>query len=246
VIKQLRQVAGVRQVKVVDFKKGLFALTPQAGSQLSESAISSAVTRSGFSVTKIVAPTNTKGNEPADSSPGGPFNKRLKEAEVTRLLLAPRKAFRKADYKKALELTDALVAHIRRGPLKQPEGNSPRRNEPDAEIDQFHSLALFALGKYAEAAKAAHLTLHRGDHWNWKTLSGHYQKSSDYSSQLRNLENSIRKKSTPDKRFLIGYHYLMLGQPKAARAQFERVAKAEPGDKLVTKLLQDLGKEKNQ
>ncbi len=173
-------------MKVVDFKKGLFALTPQAGGRISETAISAAVARSGFTLASIVAPPAPKRSKPAISSP---------------TLLKKRLA--------------------------------------DAESDQVHSLALFASGKFDEAGKAAHAALLRGKHWNWKTLGGHYKKTADHTSQLRALENSIRQKSTPEKRFLVAYHYLMLGQPKAARAQFQRVARARPDDKLVASLRLD-------
>ena len=68
--------------------------------------------------------------------------------------------------------------------------------------------------------------------------------TADYSLQLRALEDSIRRKSTPEKRFLIGYHYLMLGQPRAARAQFARAAKDKPDDVLIANLLENLATEK--
>ena len=58
---------------------------------------------------------------------------------------------------------------------------------------------MFALGKYEDAASEAHTALHRGKHWKWKTLGGHYAKTADYSLQLRALENSIRQESTPEK-----------------------------------------------
>ena len=101
------------------------------------------------------------------------------------------------------------------------------------------------MAKYEDAAAAAHIALHHDSNWNWKTLSKHYATTKDYTTQLRNLETSITNSSTAEKRFLIAYHYLMLGQPKAARAQFQRVAKAKPDDKLVAKLLQNLEKEKS-
>ncbi len=225
-LKQLRQVAGVQQVKVLDFKKGLFALTPPKGGRISTAAISTAVARSGFTLTRTVTPSDNKGAAPQP-----------KIAEITQLLATPRKAFRQADYKRSLELADALVARSR--------GNTTEQNEADAEIEQFRSLALFASGEFDQASQAARMALQRGKHWQWKTLGGHYQKTADYSAQLRTLENSIRQESTAKKRFLVAYHYWMLGQPKAARAQFERVAKTQPNDKLVAKILKELQKEKN-
>lgn len=62
-VKQLRQVAGVEQVKVTDFKKGVFALTPKKEAELSERVISDAVKKSGFTLEKVVRPKgSTKGS----------------------------------------------------------------------------------------------------------------------------------------------------------------------------------------
>ncbi len=238
-VKQLRQVAGVRRVKVVDFKKGHFVLTPSSGVRLSNSAISAAVSRSGFTLAKIVPPGTASGAESSAAS----LAKKDATGENGAYQLAPaREAFRKHQYAEALKLArEIATANAEAGD----DRDAARRNARVGQVQQLLSLTLFALGKYDDAAAAAHAGLHHGKAWDWKTLKVRYATTADYTSHLRGLENSIRKQSTPAKRFLIGYHYLMLGQPRAARAQFARAAKERPDDVLIAKLLEDLAKEKN-
>ena len=234
-VRQLRQVAGVDSVKIVDFKRGIFGVKPQRGVRLSEGALLAAARRSGFQPDRVVPPGSS--SQPRPSAP-----LRTDGVEAAGEQAAARAAFRQGNYDEALKLA-RQVAEKPQPSLETTEPKNDKRNARDVEVQQFLSLVYFALGKYQDAASAAHTALHRGKHWNWKTLGGHYKKTPDYSSQLRALEKSIRQESTPEKRFLVAYHYLMLGQPKAARAQFERVAKAKPDDELVTKLLRDLEKE---
>ena len=234
-VKQLRQVAGVRQVKVVDFKKGIFALTPKQGVRLSQTAIAAAVKRSGFSLSKVVAP---------DGRPSkGPPVPATPPDEIDKLLAAARKTFRNGDVDRAVKLASAIADQIpsfSTNPEKKTGADvSPR----DADALQFLSLVSFSQKKYDDAARYTHLALHRGSHWNWKTLSGHYRKSSDYVSQLRTLETSIRNQPTAAKRFLVGYHYLMLGYGDAARKQLELAAKEQPKDAIIQTLLRNLEQE---
>ncbi|MFQ5731893.1 MAG: tetratricopeptide repeat protein [Planctomycetaceae bacterium] len=226
-VKQLRQVAGVRQVKVVDFKKGIFALTPKQGVRLSQTAIAAAVKRSGFSLSKIVPPNGkpSKGSAVPATPPDS----------IDKLLATARKTFRNGDVNRAANMAIAIVGDLR--PV-EPGKHSPR----DADALQFVALVSFSQKKYDAAAKYAHLALHRGSHWNWKTLSGHYRKPSDYVSQLRTLEASIRDKPTAGKRFLVGYHYLMLGYGEAARKQLELAAKEQPKNAVIQSLLHNLKK----
>ena len=233
-VKQLRQVAGVRKVKVVDFKKGIFALTPKQGVRLSQTAIAAAVKRSGFSLSKVVAPNGRPSNVPA--VPATPPD------AVDKLLATARTTFRNGDVNRAAKMAIAIANQIpsfSTNPGKKTGANvSPR----DADARQFLALVSFSQTRYDNAAKNAHLALHRGSHWNWKTLSGHYRKSSDYVSQLRTLETSVRDKPTAGKRFLVGYHYLMLGYGDAARKQLDLAAKEQPKDAVIQTLLRNLKK----
>lgn len=235
-VKQLRQVAGVRQVKVVDYRKGIFALTPKKGANLSESAITAAVKRSGFTSTKIVAPGG-KSSQTDGGKTGKATGEKLSLADLDKLLIEPRAAFRKRDYQQALKLAQEIVVRM--------DGNGGNRhaNRDDpagSEAFQFLSLANFSAGKFDDAANSAHVALHRGPHWKWKSLSGYYANTEQYTSQLRALEESLRTKPSAEKRFLIGYHYLMLGYTDAARGQLTRVAEQNPKDDLVRDLLKRL------
>ncbi len=234
-VKQLRQVAGVDSVKVADFKRGAFAVIPRRGVRLSESALMAAARRSGFQPDRIVAPRSA-----SLPRPSGPARTAGPEAGAE--LAEARTAFRQGDYDRALILA-RQAAKSRPSDLESTELKDDELAHI-AEVQQFLSLAYFALGKYDDSSSAAYTALQRGEHWKWKTLGSHYEKTADYSAQLRALEDSIRRESTPEKRFLIGYHYLMLGQPRAARAQFARAAKDKPNDVLIANFLEKLATEK--
>ena len=228
-------------MKVVNFKQGLFALTPNPGSRISEAAIATAVKQSGFTPVKIVVPGG-KTVHPGNGKTGPKTVQRLSRADVGKLLLPARTAFRKGDFGQAVKLARRIATRI--------DGNGRTqhvdRDDPaGSDAFQFLSLAEFAAENYDAAATAAHVALHRGSPWNWKTLSGHYLKTDRYAAQLRALETSIRKKPTADKRFLIAYHYLMLGHQKAAAAQLRKAIKNKPDNPLISKLLRKLKKGKS-
>ena len=231
-VKQLRQVAGVASVRVFDFKRGAFAITPQPGVRLSENALLAAARRSGFQPDRVVAPRSSASRKSSARSRTG-------RRRATGELAEARAAFRQGNYDEALALA-RQVADEQQPKRETTSATNDERSTRDVDVQQFLSLVYFALGKYDEASNAAYTALSRGRPWKWKTLGSHYAKTSDYSSHLRALENSIREESTPAKRFLIAYHYLMMGQPKAARAQFTRAAKYRPDDGLISRLLRDL------
>ncbi len=250
-VKQLRQVAGVRQVKVVDFKKGIFSVTPRRGVVLSQSALSEAVRRSGFTVEKIVAPGGSPRSK-LQGSPRPPLPGNQAAATTLDEELAPaRDAFRKRKYDVVVELVSEVEGREISDPKtdQAPNKKDGKQDEKTfvanariAEIQQLLSLAYFGQGKYQEAFTSSHVALHRGTPWNWKHLSGHYEKPKEYSTQLRALEQRIREKPSVEMRFLVGYHYLMLGYTKAAHSQLTRVANKKPDDALVRGLLRQLEK----
>ena len=222
-VKQLRQVAGVAQVKVQDFKKGIFAVTPRKGAKLSVSAITAAVKRSGFTPRRVVAPRRDTTKKSSTPPRPASSDEKPPPVETEKLLAGLQDAFRKGQF------DDALKA-ARRAAGKKP-------NDPS--IQQFVSLAYFALGKFEDGSTAAHAALHHGPHWKWKRLKGHYEKTAVYTGQLRALEKFVREhSSSAEARFLLAYHYLMLGHADAARSHLKRVAKQKPDDKLVRQLLE--------
>src|SRR5258708_23752100 len=103
------------------------------------------------------------------------------------------------------------------------------------------SQALFATGKFEEAAGATQAAMHAlpKDKWgvvvsNYKELYGNLQ---DYTDQLRSLEKAIKDKpDSPALRFLAGFHYAYLGFPKEAVDQLNRGLKLEPRDETAKQL----------
>ena len=222
-VKQLRQVAGVERVKVQDFKKGIFVITPRRGVTLSESSLRAAVRRSGFTPQRIVVPGKGTAPKPAATPRPSPSGDKTRSEEIQKLLAVPREAFRKGDFNKALK-----------GALDAAE-----KKPKDSTVQQFVSLVYFALGKYEKSASAAHTALHHGFYWKWKDLSRHYAKTEVYTRHLRSLEKHVREHpASVESRFLIAYHYLMLGHTKAGRSLLSRVAKERPKDEVVRRLLQ--------
>lgn len=107
------------------------------------------------------------------------------------------------------------------------------------DVHQFRSLILFAMGDYANSAGAAHVALTGGPGWNWETLRSFYNDKETYTEQLRNLEET--RKQSPEAaelRFLLGYHYLMMGHVESAAKELATAVELEPRDELSKKLLE--------
>jgi tetratricopeptide (TPR) repeat protein len=107
------------------------------------------------------------------------------------------------------------------------------------------SQALFATGKYDEAAGMAQAAMSQlpKDKWgvvvaNSRELYGNYQ---DYTNQLRTLEAAARAKpNDPAMRFLLGYHYAYLGYPQQALDQLNKVLSIAPNDEGTKQLRDEL------
>lgn len=132
-------------------------------------------------------------------------------------------AFMSGDYDTALAEVNAAV--------KEMPNNS--------DLHQFRSLILFAMGRYQESAAAAHAALVNDNGWNWEILKGFYASTDTYTAQLRALEKftDAKPKNAPG-RFLLAYHYLMLGHARAAVKQLKVVVALEPRDQLSASILQ--------
>ncbi len=216
-------------MKVVDFKQGLFALTPRPGGQLSEASIGSAVQRSGFTLGRVVLPslgTSTQPVSPTDAA--------------SKLIASARRAFLKGDVDGTVEAVAALAKQIPSLSIEPEKVSRDNVSPRDADALQFLALVSFSQQNFDDAAKYTRLALLRTAPWDWRTLSGHYVKSEVYIGELRQLEQSIRTESSPSKRFLIACHYWMMGHHDSARTQFEKAAVGEPDDKLIPELLQRL------
>jgi cytochrome c-type biogenesis protein CcmH/NrfG len=102
--------------------------------------------------------------------------------------------------------------------------------------------ALFANGKYDEAAGAIQHALRLLPAEKWGVVVGHYtelyRSNQDYTDQLRALEAASEKPETdsPGVRFLLGYHYGYLGYPKHAVRELDKTLAQVPQDDTAQKL----------
>ena len=101
--------------------------------------------------------------------------------------------------------------------------------------------ALFATGKYDEAAGAVQQAMQMLPEDQWgvvvKNYTELYPKVGEYTNQLRALEKAV--KETPDSpalRFLVGYHYGYLGYPQDAIKQLDKAKTLAPQDEMAKRL----------
>ena len=82
----------------------------------------------------------------------------------------------------------------------------------DPTLHEFRALALFALGRYDEAAAALYAVLSVGPGWDWLTLISLYGNPDTYTQQLRALESYVTQNpNSAAGRFVLAYHYLTAG-----------------------------------
>ena len=120
-------------------------------------------------------------------------------------------------------------------------------------MHEFRALVLFAQKKYKDAAAGTYAVLSVGPGMNWATMSGLYPNVNTYKNQLRALEAYVREQpNASDGRFLLAYHYLVLGYTAPAVKQLESFSKLVPSDQLAPDLVKaftqqlDTGKPKAQ
>lgn len=136
-----------------------------------------------------------------------------------------RGAFYTGQYTEALKFADEALT-------KMPK---------DAVIQEFRALCLFALQRYKEAAAVMNAVLAVGPGWDWTTLSGMYADPSNYTTQLRALEDYVGKNpKSADGHFLAAYHYITIGQNGPAINELKRVVALQPKDSVAAYLLQSM------
>jgi Tetratricopeptide repeat len=144
----------------------------------------------------------------------------------------------------ANELFDAAREAFKRGDYATAQADVEKAIEQlpsDAVLHEFRALTLFAQGQYSEAAAALYAVLAAGPGWDWATMSSLYPDVSVYAQQLRALEDYDRQHPTAgDARFLLAYHYLVLGYKDEAVKQLREVVRLTPNDKLSAALLKAL------
>jgi tetratricopeptide (TPR) repeat protein len=144
------------------------------------------------------------------------------EQQATPLLDAARNAFMQGDYTTALAQADQAIALV----------------PNDTVLHEFRGLALFALGRYKEAAAADYAVLSAGPGWDWTTLSSFYPDVDVYTAQLRALEQyATAHPAAAEARFLLADHYLTCGYTDAAAAQLKAAVRLNPKDQLSAQLL---------
>ena len=147
------------------------------------------------------------------------------EEQATPLFDAARNAFMQGDFQTALAQVDQAIALV----------------PNDTVLHEFRGLALFALGRYKEAAAVDYAVLSAGPGWDWTTLSGLYPSVDVYTAQLRALEQYAKSHPTASEaRFLLADHYLTCGYTDAAAAQLKEVVRLNPRDQLSAQLLSSI------
>jgi Tfp pilus assembly protein PilF len=100
--------------------------------------------------------------------------------------------------------------------------------------------ALFATGKYDEAAGAVQFAMQLLPEDKWGVVVSNYAElyrgNQDYTNQLRALEAARDKSDSPAARFLLGYHYGYLGYPKQAIRELDKALELAPQDEMAKKL----------
>jgi len=109
----------------------------------------------------------------------------------------------------------------------------------DSVIHEVRALALFALGRYPEAAAALNAVLASAPGMDWTTVSNVYGSVDAYTTHLRRLEDFCR--SHPDDaaaHFVLAYHYLVGGYSDMAAAALRVVVAKQPGDVVAKRMLE--------
>jgi tetratricopeptide (TPR) repeat protein len=136
-----------------------------------------------------------------------------------------RAAFREGDYARALTLTDQALAAL----------------PNDATLHEFRALALFAQGRYDQAAGVLYAVLSVGPGWDWATMVGLYPNVEVYTRHLRALESYAgQNPNAAAPRFVLAYHYLTTGDTAAAASMLREVVRLQPSDQLSAAMLGQL------
>jgi hypothetical protein len=95
--------------------------------------------------------------------------------------------------------------------------------------------------KYDQAADSAFAVLESRAEWDWTTLRQMYTSREVYVEQLRRLQAAAGEpQASAGVHFVLAYHYLMLDQADAARAELIKTRQLQPDNPLVDPLLASL------
>jgi tetratricopeptide (TPR) repeat protein len=111
-----------------------------------------------------------------------------------------------------------------------------------AEAHELMSLAMFAVGDYRQAASAAHVALELAAPADWAKIFRYYNNKDRYTQHLRALEKFVRENgNSPDGRFLLGAHRVMLGHKPEAQQELKAYLQLVGQDPLAEKLFLNAG-----
>lgn len=158
---------------------------------------------------------------PTTAPPAPPEDETANAAE--KIFGEAREAFKAGKYVDAEKLGDKAIEKL----------------PSDATLHEFRSLALFAQGKYKDAAAGLYAVLAAGPGWNWETMQSMYADPAVYTKQLRALEAAGTEKNGAI-HFLLAYHYLVLNNKDAAIQELKYAVEYQPDDKLSAELLKAL------
>jgi len=147
------------------------------------------------------------------------------QAEANKALDESLGKFKQGDYPGALSSIDRAVK------------SSPN----DTVLHEVRALALFALGRYPEAAATLNAVLAVAPGMDWTTMSNLYGSVDTYTGQLRKLEDFCRSNpSSAAGHFVLAYHYLVGGHADLAAEALKVVVAKQPGDIVSKRLLESL------
>jgi tetratricopeptide (TPR) repeat protein len=139
-----------------------------------------------------------------------------------------RQEFKIGNYQAALEWTERALMERSHDPV----------------IHEFRALCLFAVGEYRKAGVVLNSLLATAPGWDWKTMVNLYPSDGAYEVQLRALER-FRNDHPADAsaRFVLAYHYLVMGSVEAGQKELRKVVELEPNDLVAARILRGLNGE---
>ena len=170
------------------------------------------------------------GGDASNSAQGGDGGTGQAAAQVTPQQAEANKAvdealakFKQGDYPGALTSIDRAV----------------KATPNDTILHEVRALALFALGRYPEAAATLNAVLAVAPGMDWTTMSNLYGSVDTYTGQLRKLEDFCRTNpSSAAGHFVLAYHYLVGGHADTAAEALKVVVAKQPGDLVAKRLLE--------
>ncbi|MCE9533259.1 MAG: tetratricopeptide repeat protein [Planctomycetes bacterium] len=151
-----------------------------------------------------------------------------KATAANKFLDDARTAFKANDYDKAQAAINQAIAQL----------------PNDATLHEFNALIFFAKKQYREGAAAIYAVLAAGPGWDWDTMKDLYPDTKTYTDQLRALEEFCKANPmAASARFLLAYHYLVLGSTDAAAKVLKSVVTLQPDNELAAHILKSITQE---